>query len=251
MTAIQAKHPPPLTDTGERMLPVKDGEVSVVFACHQFAYHYAQTFVAGKDVLDVGCGTGHGTALLAQKARSVLGIDYHDGALVYAREHFGRPNIEYRQADATRLDLAQQFDVVVSFQVIEHLRDVDDFVRRVYRALKPGGTALIITPNEKKPTGENPFHINEMDCALFSALLARHFKTCDVYGVAFAAPNLWRGLLSKLPFFLWLGRRFKRHSALKKGLVRALDLTSFRIIDTRVAEEAIDLLAVCVKEKLK
>lgn len=72
-----------LVDTGERMIPTHKGEVSVVFARHQFASNFAQRFASGKNVLDLGCGTGYGCKVLAGVANRVLGIDQDADAIAY------------------------------------------------------------------------------------------------------------------------------------------------------------------------
>lgn len=237
-----------LADTGERMIPTAEGEVSVVFARSRFAYVYAATFVAGKRVVDLGCGTGYGCQLLAAQARQVVGIDYSAEALAYCRTHSAAPNIEYRQADLGTLALEGPFEVAVSFQVIEHLPDPDDFLERIRRLVVPGGVILLSTPNvrTRQVAGAgNPFHVSEMDHAAFTALLARHFPQFQVKGVGYAVPNRLRSLLQRFPQLYRLGLWLKRRSRLKHLAVRTLDLTTFRLLETGVAEEASDLLAVC------
>lgn len=240
-----------LADTGERMIPTQEGEVSVVFARHRAAYAYARSFVEGKTVIDVGCGTGYGCALLAERAARVLGIDFNADAVAYSRTHYGAPNVQFEQADARTLARAERFDVAVSFQVIEHVADTRAFVERMKQVVKPGGRILISTPNvrTRKPAGQgNPFHVSEMNYAAFRDLMQQSFVSFEILGVGYARPNRLRRCVQKLPFYR-LGVVLKRKSRLKKLASRTLDLTSFRILDTNVAEDAIDLLAVCRNEE--
>jgi SAM-dependent methyltransferase len=249
---------PVLADTGERMIPTAEGEVSVVFASHRFAYDFARGFAGGKDVLDVGCGTGYGTAMLADVARHAVGLDRDAEAVAYCRAHYAAPNLDFRVMDATALpELAERFpwgppdgrfDLAVSFQVIEHLADPGRFLDDLRALVRPGGTILLTTPNVRRPPearGANPFHCSEMSHDELRALLASRFADFDLLGVDFARPNALRALAEKLPFYQWLGRRLRRGSAIKKAATRAMGLTAFRVIREHVARDATDLLAVC------
>lgn len=238
---------PQIADTGERMLPTEDGEVSVVFSRHKFAYEHVRQFVTGKTVLDVGCGSGYGCKILAEEAKFVCGIDQSEEATSYCQQHFAADNIEFRQVDANALSFEQKFDVAVTFQVIEHMPDLNNFVSQLKHAVKPNGSIFITTPNVKEPEkneGDNPFHCNEMNYAQFEKLMRNHFTNFRIQGVAFAEPNRLRSVLAKLPFYK-LGRMLKRKSGLKKLATRALDLTSFRIIASNLEGDAADFLAVC------
>ena len=120
------------------MIPTAEGEVSFVFARHRFAYEWARQFVIGKDVLDIGCGTGYGCKILSEQARSVLGVDYSAEAVEFCRKNFTASNIEYLKMDAAQPKLDKQFDVVVSFQVIEHLQHPDKFLdncKKIFQSL--------------------------------------------------------------------------------------------------------------------
>ena len=238
-----------LPDTGERMIPTAEGELSVVFARHRFTYEYALQFAEHKRVLDVGCGTGYGSKLLAARASSVLGLDQDTNAISYSREHSGAQNIRFVQGNAEELAFRDEFDVAVSFQVIEHVDDTDDFVRRIKEAVKTGGTILLTTPNARdkgtRPS-DNPFHVNEMNHREFSELLTRHFTSFELLGIGYAAPSRLRSIVQRSPLYA-LGRYLKRRSPIKKFADRALNLTDYAIVSTNVERDAIDLLAVCRK----
>jgi SAM-dependent methyltransferase len=83
-----------LADTGERMIPPSDKEISFVFARHRFAYQYVSQFVKDSAVVDIGCGTGYGCKLLSERARFVCGIDYDFSALSYCKSNFSGKNID-------------------------------------------------------------------------------------------------------------------------------------------------------------
>jgi 2-polyprenyl-3-methyl-5-hydroxy-6-metoxy-1,4-benzoquinol methylase len=242
--------PPQLHDTGERMIPTQQGEVSVVFARHTLTYEYALGFVEGRTVLDAGCGTGYGSALLASRARRVCAIDLSNEAIEYCRRQYAAPNLEFLQMDVTQLPFRHTFDVAVSFQVIEHLPDPDAFLRTLKHAVHPGGSIVLATPNVRVPRAgdaSNPFHCSEMSYAGLHALLSRHFASFQISGIAHARQNALRAFVYRSPLYA-LGKRLRRGSVVKKLANKTLDMTSFRIITERVAEEALDLIAVCTND---
>lgn len=236
-----------ITDTGERILPTREGEISIVFSRHRYAYEYVQQFVTNKIVIDVGCGTGYGCEILAQKAKRVYGIDYDNEAINYCKKNFATPNIIFIKMDANSLDFAKKFDIAVTFQVIEHMSNLSNFVQQLKRVVKQNGMIFISTPNVKQPQKDkraNPFHLNEMNHTEFQKLMSDNFSSFEILGVAYARRNRIRSFVGKLPFYRW-GKKLKRNSSLKRIATRALDLTSFRIIDSNVEEESADFLAIC------
>ncbi|HYE59146.1 MAG TPA: methyltransferase domain-containing protein [Rhodothermales bacterium] len=230
------------------MIPPGEGEVSVVWQRHHFAYAYAAALAAGARVVDVGCGTGYGAALLAETAAHVTALDYDQAAIAYAQAHYARPNVDFRVARAEDLAGVGAYDLALSFQVVEHVPDVDAFVARLKAAVRSGGRVLLTTPNLKRrlPASEaNPFHVSEMTHAEFSALMARHFASYEVLGVGYPPLPGWVRLVKRTPLYRW-GRRLSRGSALKRAGSQALGLTRFALLHARVAEEAVDLLGVGV-----
>lgn len=247
MSDTRKKSPSHLSDTGERMIPVAEGEVSVVFARHTLTYEYALQFVEGKKVLDAGCGTGYGSNMLASRAQHVRGIDLSAEAIDYCRAHYARPNLEFVQMDVSQLASRSEFDVAVSFQVIEHLPDPGAFLELLKGAVVPGGVVMIATPNVRAPRAgdaANPFHVSEMNYDQLRNLLRRHFTDVTIVGIGHARPNRLRSFIYDSPLYR-LGRLLKRGSAMKKLANRALDLTGFQVISDHVAEDALDLIAVC------
>ncbi len=236
-----------LSDTGERMIPTNPGEISIVFSRHQFAYRYARQFADDEEVLDAGAGTGYGARLLGETAKNVLGIDYSPEAVAYSTTHYSAPNIKYTRANIEDLDFVSQFDVAVSFQVIEHLKDPSDFLSRLRRAVRPGGLILITTPNVKGKANHrhgNKFQVNEMRYDEFNELLEKHFASFQLLGIVHGKANPVVRFLRALPIY-GLGRRLKRTSLIKKAANQILDLTTFQVIDRDVARKGVDLLAIC------
>lgn len=166
-----------LTYTGERVIPdLQKGDP--VLAEHLLRYAFARAFVRGKTVLDIACGSGYGCQMLADAgATAVCGVDRDALTVEYARERYGgSPIIKFLTADALALPFeSHHFDVVTSFETIEHLPDADRFLSEVKRVLKPAGILLLSTPTRSSPSPRNPYHTREFTPAELLELLRIHF----------------------------------------------------------------------------
>ena len=175
------------------------GEVDVdLWNEHLARYAFAARLAAGKRVLDAGCGSGYGTAALAEIAASVTGVDVAAEAIAHAREHYPAPNVQFLEGSCEALPVpdASQ-DLVVAFEVIEHLADWRAFLAETLRVLAPGGVAVISTPNKdyyaesRRLSGPNPYHVHEFDAAEFAAEMKAAFGHAHLYlenhveGIAF------------------------------------------------------------------
>ncbi len=237
----------PLRDTGERMIPTNDGELSYVFARHKFAYEVAREYAVSKRVLDIGCGTGYGCKILSGVALSVVGIDYSLEAIAFCNAKFPSPNVSFIHTDILNLRVQQEFDTAISFQVIEHMADLDLFLDKMKAAVQKGGAILITTPNVREPTSDadaNPFHVNEMNYASFHELLSRHFPSFDLLGIGYASSNRLRTFVQRTPLYR-LGKMFGRKSPIKKLANTTMNLTDFQVLKSDISRDAIDLFAVC------
>ncbi len=171
--------------TGERVIP---GEVNDdLWAEHIARYAFAARLAVGARVLDIGCGTGYGTAELAQSARSATGIDVSSDAIAYAQEHYPLPNATFLTASATALPFSPaSFDLITAFEVIEHLEHWKDLLIEARRLLHPTGTFLVSTPNKiyyaesRANQGPNPFHTHEFEFTEFRDALAAVFPNVTV-----------------------------------------------------------------------
>ncbi len=172
--------------TGERVIP---GEVDVdLFNEHMARYAFATRLARGKRVLDAGCGAGYGSAALAQAAASVIGVDVAEDAVDYAREQYAGPNVSFEQGSCTTLPFGDAaFDLVVAFEVIEHLEDWRGFLREAKRVLTPGGQFIVSTPNRLYYTesrgaqGANPFHVHEFEFEEFRSELSAVFPHVSMF----------------------------------------------------------------------
>jgi len=235
-----------LVDSGERMIPPEENEISFVFARHEFAYHYASKFVKDKYVLDVGCGAGYGCNIMSQTAQNVCGVDYDKSALGYCVQHYKNPNLNFAQMTATGLALKKRFDVTVSFQVIEHIENSSEYIEQLKCVTKRGGLILISTPNVKqniKTTNVNPFHAKEFDYKSFQELIMHNFSSYEIIGISYSKHNFFRSAFQSSPIYRW-GRILKRKSEVKKLANKILNLTEFTIKRTNI-ESSLDVLANC------
>jgi SAM-dependent methyltransferase len=148
---------------------------------HEQRYRFFSDDYRGLDILDAACGVGYGSAIIAEcGARSVTGIDVDASALEYAGKNYARPGVSFAQASAERLtELGRTFDLVVSFETIEHLPDPPGFLREVRQVLRPGGRFICSTPNRdfggKGKDHENPYHLSEMSLQEFADAFGKYF----------------------------------------------------------------------------
>ena len=185
-----------LEHTGERLIPdleQEDWNVDV----HRLRYAYAATFIKpGWSILDYGCGTGYGLQQLAGCTESLcVGVDKLE-AVAYAQERYPAPNIQYVAADITRPGARfGKFDLLVSFDVIEHLEDIDTYVANIAAQLRNDDSlAIISTPwslrrNNLYPL-HNPHHTCEMSALEFVQRLQRHLEVEEL--------TLTMGMLARL-----------------------------------------------------
>ncbi len=167
--------------TGERFVPGIAGEIAHE---HWHRYAFARRYVAGKRVLDVACGEGYGSALLAGVASTVTGIDIDAGAVAHARATYAAlSNVRFEEGSAASLPLADgSVDAVVSFETIEHLPRADQprMMEEIARVLAADGVLVMSAPNPVEYSAarnySNPFHLHEPDRAELAALLGQRLS---------------------------------------------------------------------------
>ncbi len=217
--------------TGER-LPAADADFAVDRERHLAAYRFARAHAAGRAVLDAGSGEGYGAALLAEVAARVVGIDRAEAVRVAAARHRA-PGLEFRAHELERLGaLGERFDLVVSFQVIEHVRDPLGFLRALARC---GGALVVTTPNRLMSVSENPYHLREWTAAELLALAAPVVPGAHVLGV--------HGSARVLAWERARGEEVRR-------LLRWDPLGLRRVLPTAVVQRAFPRLARLVRRRL-
>jgi SAM-dependent methyltransferase len=172
--------------TGERVIP--DQVDPDLMNEHLARYAFASRLARGKRVLDAGCGAGYGSGELAKTALSVVGIDQSADAVTFARENYRLPNLRFVQGSVTNLPHPDaSFDLVVAFEVIEHLERWREFLTEVRRVLVPTGQFIVSTPNKlyyaetRERAGPNPFHHHEFEFAEFRDELSAVFPYISLF----------------------------------------------------------------------
>ncbi|MGQ0713245.1 MAG: class I SAM-dependent methyltransferase [Gemmatimonadaceae bacterium] len=163
------------TPTLERITPhhtPNESWLAVHVARYDFASRYARP--SGR-LLDIACGSGHGTALLAERLPDVecLGVDLDGGAIAGANAHYARRNTKFINADGMTFVDATGFDTLVSLETIEHLEQPGIFVDRLVSMLRPQGRLIASVPSTPS-TDANPFHRQDFTEASFKRLFTRH-----------------------------------------------------------------------------
>jgi len=171
-----------MMDFNERVIPGVTANFQ--FKESSARYEFARKiFKKGTKVLDVGCGTGYGSSLLAKKCK-VFAIDINEEAINFARKHYSN-RIKFRVAKTERLPFKnQEFDAICSFEVIEHIEKVDRMLKEIYRVLKNGGKFVLSTPNRgiNSPDGKfkSPYHVREYIPEEFLELLKKYFPKVEI-----------------------------------------------------------------------
>jgi SAM-dependent methyltransferase len=235
---------PPLALTGERTLPDVPAE-NYWFRRHLAVYEWIADRCAGLEVVDLACGEGYGSEVLARRAARVTGVDANPDAFEHARLKYERPGVSFVR------DLVESYeepcDAVVFLQTIEHVEDPKALLDRFRSLLRPGGTAYVSTPNvlTLAPAGaeksDNPWHLREYRPEEFGRLCEGSFEQVEMYGVFHARKLLvhdlalrlgWDGLHRALgitqTFYDWFTPAISaKDFALRHGpLERALDFVA-------------------------
>ena len=188
-----------LEPTGERMIMEhykSSPEDYVIYLLHVATYRFAEQFTRGKRVLDFGCGSGYGSAQIAQTAAHVTAVDVAEDAIAYARDQFRRDNLEFRAIDpSARLPFEDaSFDTVLSFQVFEHVSDTAHYLSEIRRVLAPQGQLVLVTPDRstrllplQRPW--NRWHLHEYGKHELADAMSRYFDRVDVLGMT-AKPEM-------------------------------------------------------------
>ena len=161
----------------------------LIYLIHVATYEFARPLITGRRVLDFGCGTGYGTHRLSGDSASIVGVDVADDAVHFAASRYEASNLSFqaiRPIEAAPLPFPDgSFDVVLSFQVIEHVTDPDRYLGEVVRVLSDGGMLVIATPDRSTRllAGQRPwnrYHRVEYDQTELERLLSTRFGQVEV-----------------------------------------------------------------------
>jgi len=170
--------------TGERYVPEVHGNIELE---HIHRYLLACEIAGEIDILDIACGEGYGAAMLAGKAKRVIGIDISAESVDYARRRYPNRNLEFIEGSCLEIPIpSASVDLVVSFETIEHVDEHDQMMAELKRVLRPNGTLLISSPDKNnysiEPNYSNPFHKKELYHHEFEQLVGKYFKQVIFYG---------------------------------------------------------------------
>jgi SAM-dependent methyltransferase len=175
---------------------------------HLERYRFAAKYVAGKSVLDIACGTGYGSQILMDGgAESYFGVDLGDEPVAFAKSNFKRDRVSFLQGDILTVNPGRQFDLIISFETIEHIADYKDSLLNLNRLLEPDGILIISTPNRPicspkaltlndKPS--NPYHVQEFTLAEFCDILkdtGYTYQKDGVYGQRQRKYSSWHAFM--------------------------------------------------------
>ena len=196
--------------TGER--PVEGLTPDSLLALHAAGYQAVVDRLGAGRVLDVGCGRGFESVRFGGPDRSVIGVDYDQGALVEATRRHGTMGLRLARMDAAKLGIAgSSVEWACSSHLIEHFTEPEHHVSELARVLSAGGSAFFLTPNAPADF-ENPFHVHLFDAASLGAILERHFE------------DVWIGGIDALG---WVKEDFRRRRE-RAERVLALDVRDLR-----------------------
>lgn len=192
---------PPLALTGERTLPDVPAE-NYWYRRHLVVYEWIAERAWNRRVVDLACGEGYGSAVLARTAASVVGVDANPDAHEHARLKYTGDGITFER------DMIETWtgdvDAVVFLQTIEHVQNPDAVLDRLRKLVGPGGIAFVSTPNVLTLAGPgqaksgNPWHVKEYRADEFRELCARHFAGVDLFGLFHARKLALHALALKL-----------------------------------------------------
>jgi SAM-dependent methyltransferase len=182
-----------MSQTAERVVVERSRstpEQYLTYLFHSLGYRFAARYTEGREVLDYGCGSGYGCARVAAGARRVVGVDVSAEATEQARRSSAAPNLEFVAIEASRrLPFPDgSFDVVLSLQVIEHVRDPARYLSEARRVLRPHGRLILITPDRRTRLlpGQRPWnrwHVTEYDEPTLRRTLSAHFDGVELLGM--------------------------------------------------------------------
>ncbi|HEY5743330.1 MAG TPA: glycoside hydrolase family 99-like domain-containing protein [Terrimicrobiaceae bacterium] len=181
--------------TGERYVPQIKGEIELE---HVHRYLWAAQFSLGKRVLDIACGEGYGSEILARSAAHVVGVDLSEDAVIHASRKYSLKNLEFLTGSCDRIPVSEgEIDLVVSFETIEHHDRHQEMMREIKRILSPEGILIISSPDKyvysDVPGYRNEYHVKELYARDFDALLKEHFANVQMFGQRVAYGSIIAG----------------------------------------------------------
>lgn len=234
---------PPLELTGERTLPDVPEE-NYWYRRHLVVYEWIADRVRDLKVVDLACGEGYGSAVLARTAAEVIGVDANPDAFAHASAKYTTGNLSFRRELVESFD--EPRDAVVFLQTIEHIQDPDSLVAGFAR-IAP--VSYISTPNlltlapEGAEKSDNPWHIKEYRLEEYRAMLEPHFSRVEILGLSHARKLKWHELALSLGWDR-VHETLGVTKAFYDRFTPAISAADFRLSNHNL-EDALDFIAVC------
>ncbi|MDB5988730.1 MAG: hypothetical protein JWQ10_133 [Herbaspirillum sp.] len=170
--------------TGERFVPEEQGNIVLE---HLHRYLQACEIAEGKTVLDIASGEGYGSAMLADKALKVIGVDISEEAVEHAKRRYKKDNLSFLAGSCAAIPLPDaSVDMIVSFETIEHHDEHEKMMQEFKRVLRPGGVVIISSPDKQHysidPNYSNPYHVKELFEQEFKQLVGNYFENVAYFG---------------------------------------------------------------------
>jgi len=229
-----------------------------ILSIHLKRYEFARAYCKNSNLLDAACGAGYGSFYLSKEADKVTGIDIDAETIAYAKRHYKSLNLEFKAVDILKTGFdTGSFDVICSFETIEHLRDITAYLNEITRLLRINGIYIVSTPKAAKTNNSphNPYHTIEFSKKDFESLLGLFFEEVDMYGQRRRESELHYWVTRFLDLIKLRGRipYFKR---LRYSINRCLNTTAFEDMDLEdifITKEKIkratELIAICRKPR--
>lgn len=241
-----------INDAVERIIP--EEELDGILSIHLKRYQFAASYCRNKKVLDAATGVGYGAAYLTQVASEVIGIDIDSVAIDYGQRKYRNHNLQLKLADVASTNFADsEFDVICSFETIEHLPEIPAYLQEMVRLLATDGIYIVSTPKvpETNHSPQNPYHTVEFSRNDFETLLKQYFGEVEIYAQRRRQSELhyW---LTKIADFTGMRKYLAKLSKLRQSTNKVLKTTTFEnmslddILITKVKiERADEIVAVC------
>ena len=185
--------------TSERIIPElyqESIEQWILLLKHKYAYELALSKISKENkVLEIGCGDGYGSNILANSGAEIVALDVDPQSIEYAKHKYSKNNLTFEVFDGSNIPFKDHsFDLILSFQVIEHVANIEIYCKNICRLIKPDGLILITTPNRTYRLTQdqlpwNPYHLTEYNENTAKEIAKKYFPNYNIYSIT-ASPEI-------------------------------------------------------------